>query len=318
MKRIFTALFLLIGAVSLTACGETVEVPTAHVGKISTSTGLKEGIITPSKIRLSNMCMTCDDLIVAETSDYQVKESMQLFMPKDQLNLTIEVRGTLATSENPVDLEQIFSRVSAKPVTSRVDLISSVKVYETYAQQIVREKVRSVVSEYTIAELMANRDSISIQIRDAVTEALSGRPVKVLNFGLADLQPPAIIVTAEEKRKEREIEIREAQAKKQIRLEQAQADLEVAELQQAVELKEAETQVMVEKKLKEGFSQAYVAQRGLRILESIANSDNKVILLPSDAITDPSIMMGLTQYSLDQSEIISEANSFAPMTENGQ
>lgn len=313
MKRILTALFLVIGAFSLTACGETVEVPTAHVGKISTANGLKEGIITPSKLRLSNLCMTCDDLIIAETSDYQVKESMVLFMPKDQLNLTIEVRGTLATSEEQGDLEQIFARVSAQPLSARVDVIPSMKVYETYAQQIIREKVRSVVSEYTIAELMANRDSISIEIRDTVVSALDGRPVKVLNFGLADLQPPEIIVTAEEKRKQREIAIREAEADKEIRLKQAQADLEVAELQQSVELKEAETQVMVEKKLKEGFSQAYVAQRGLRILESIANSDNKVILLPSDAITDPSIMMGLTQYSLDQSETMAEAQSFAPM-----
>ena len=44
-----------------------------------------------------------------------------------------------------------------------------------------------------------------------------------------DLDTLVNLLGKEEKRKEREIEIREAQAKKQIRLEQAQADLEVAE-----------------------------------------------------------------------------------------
>jgi hypothetical protein len=284
---------------SLSGCiGETVEVPPAHRGKISTQSGLKDEVLSPSKVRLSNMCLVCDDLVLAEVSDYKAEESMKLFMPKDQLNLTVEVRGTLATSDAPEDLAMIFSRIPSQPYTKRVSLIDSSVVYQTYAQQVIRERVRSVISEYTIAELMSNRDAISQEISDSVTEGLKGRPIKVLNFGLADLQPPAIIVTAEESRKKREIEIKEAEASKEIGLTKARANLEIATLQQAVDLKEAETQVLVEQKLRQGFSSAYVAQRGLAILEKIAESDNKVVLMPTEALTNPAMMIGMLQEAM--------------------
>jgi len=286
---------------SLAGCfGETVEIPTAHRGVISTAAGIQDEILPPSKLRLNNLCRVCDNIIIAEVSDYGAKESLQLFMPKDRLNITIEVRGTFATSDAPDDLRMIFSRVSPQAATSRVSKITAQQVYVTYAQQIIRDRVRSVVAQYDIATLMDNREEIGAELREAVRKALEGRPVKVLNFGLADIQPPAIILQAEENRKSREIAIKQAEADKEVRLREAEADLEVAKLAQAVELKEAETQVLVEKKLKEGFSEAYVAQRGLKILEALARSNNKVVFLPTEALTNPSIMIGGVKKALDE------------------
>ncbi|TSC68681.1 MAG: Band 7 protein, partial [Parcubacteria group bacterium Gr01-1014_70] len=69
----------------LTACGHSVEVPPAHVGKLSTPSGLQEGIIPPSKLRLDTWCITCDSLILVEASDHPIKESMEIFMPKDKI-----------------------------------------------------------------------------------------------------------------------------------------------------------------------------------------------------------------------------------------
>jgi len=292
-RRFLRVLVPLGMALSLAGCiGETVEVPTAHRGMISTSAGLKEGVLPPSKIRLSNMCLTCDSLIIAEISDYGISENFELYMPKDRLNLTVDVRGTFATSDTEKDLSMIFSRVSAQPVTERVKAIRASTVYETYAQQIVREKARSVLAKYDIATVMENRDSISAELFAEVVEALEGRPVKVLNFGLNDAQPPSVVTEAELKRKEREIAILQAEANKEVSLREAEAALEVAKLQQAVDLKEAETQVLVEQKLKEGFSDAFVAQRGLRILEELAKSDNQIVFLPTEALNNPSVMIG--------------------------
>lgn len=287
LMALFATIFALSGCI-----GETVEVPTAHRGMISTSSGLKEGVLPPSKIRLSNMCLTCDSLIIAEISDYGISEAFDLYMPKDRLNLSVDVRGTFATSDSDADLTMIFSRVSAEPRESRVKAISAQQVYITYAQQIVREKSRSILAKYDIATVMQNRDSISLELQDAVTKALEGRPVRVLNFGLNDAQPPKIIMDAEITRKQREIGIQQAEADKEIALRQAEAALEVAIMQQSVDLKEAETQVLVEQKLREGFSDAFVAQRGLRILEQIAASDNKVVFLPTEALHNPAVMIG--------------------------
>ena len=224
---------------------------------------------------------------------------MQLYMPKDKLNLTLEVRGTFATSDEPGDLKTIFGRMSPQKVNDRVSLIPAQDVYNVYAQQVIRDRVRSVVSEYDIATLMANREEVGTQLREAVRASLEGRPVKVLNFGLADIQPPQVIVDAEIKRKAREIAINEAEANKQIRLREAEANLEVAKTNQAVELKEAETQVLVEQKLREGFSEAYVAQRGLKILEALAASDNKVVFLPTEALANPAVMIGSIKDGLE-------------------
>ena len=297
---------------SLSGCfGEVVEIPTAHRGVISTASGLKDEILPPSKLRLSSFCRVCDNIIIGEVSDYGKTETMQLYMPKDRLNITVETRGTFATSDKSEDLKMIFGRVTPMPVNSRVSKVPANAVYDTYAQQIIRDRVRSVIAKYDIATLMANREEVGAELREEVRKALEGRPVKVLNFGLADIQPPKVIIDAEIKRKAREIAINEAEANKQIRLKEAEANLEVAITQQAVELKEAETQVMVEKKLKEGFSQAYVAQRGLRILEQLAGSTNKVIFMPTEALSNPAVMIGGIEEALggkgDAEVIVPEA-----------
>lgn len=47
IKNLLIAIFSLF----VVGCGPIVEVPPAHIGKLTTSSGLQEGIISPSKIR---------------------------------------------------------------------------------------------------------------------------------------------------------------------------------------------------------------------------------------------------------------------------
>lgn len=51
MKRFITG-FLIAAAVVLAGCGQKVEVPPAHVGKVMTKNGYQEGTIGTSKFRL--------------------------------------------------------------------------------------------------------------------------------------------------------------------------------------------------------------------------------------------------------------------------
>jgi len=126
-----------------------------------------------------------------------------------------------------------------------------------------------------------------------------------LNFGLADIQPPKVIVDAEEQAKQREIGIATAEADKEIRIRNAQADLTVAEMQQAVELKQAETDVLVEQKLAEGFNRSFLMRRGLAALEAMAASDNKVIFLPNEAFSNPAVLMGaFNQVDIDAADAL--------------
>ncbi|KOR32472.1 hypothetical protein TI05_07075 [Achromatium sp. WMS3] len=289
---------LMITPLLLNGCGQVAEIPPAHVGKLSTPSGLQKGIIYPSKIRLSSFCVTCDNLILAEASDYPVKESMQIFMPKDKLNLQVDVRGTFSISNDPQNIDNIFARIPAQPINDRLSKITTMQVYVTYAQPIVRETVRSVITRYDIMQIMSNRDVISQELAKLVSKRLQGTPITTIRFGLADMQPPQVILEAQEAAKKREIEIQRAEADKLVKLKEAEAAYEVALKQQQVDLKEAETQVLVNQKLSEGVNSAFVAQRALRILEKLAESNNKVIFLPTEALSNPAILLGPINQSL--------------------
>ncbi len=281
----------------LVACGERVEVPPAHVGKRSTANGLQEKVIPPSKFRLAFVWpgQVGDSLILCQASDHPAKETMKIYMPEDKLNLDIvEVRGTYAIASSDTNVNKIFDRVTATKKTDRLYFISIAQVYQTYAQPIIRETTRTILTQYSINYIMQNREAVGIELQTAIKAKLKGTPITPLYIGLADLQPPEVVISAQIKAKEREIAITEADNDKMVRLKIAEGDLEVANKQQEVDLKEAETQVMVAKKLAQGVSPAFVTQRALKALTKLVESDNKVFFLPMEAMTNPAILIGKT------------------------
>lgn len=287
----------------LGACGEVFEVEPGHVAKISTPDGLQEGIITPSKIRLTNFCVTCDSLVIAEASDFNFKEEMQVFMPKDQLNIMVDARMIVGISSAESNVEKLFARIAPEDTNdSRVSIIPMTKTYEIYAQPMLREIVRTELTKHSIMEVMNNREAIAADISLKISEKLKNTPITVVYFGLADIQPPQVIVIAQETRKEREIEIERAEAEKLVALKRAEAALEVARKQQEVDLVEAETQALVEKVLADAVSPAFVTQRALKVLEYLASSDNKVFFLPQEAFSNPEMLLGAMNQTVNRGE----------------
>lgn len=296
-KTIATLIALFIMVAFLASCGPRAEVPTAHVGKRSTADGLVPGIIKPSKFRLKFVWPggVGDSLITCQASDYPVIESMKIFMPKDQLNLDkVEVRGTFAIASDPKNVDMIFARVTATKRTERLATITIGQVYKTYAQPVLRESVRTILTQYSINEVMKNRAAIAAELNIMIKDKLKNSPITPLYLGLADIQPPEVILRAQESAKKREIAIKEADNEKMVRLKIAEGDLEVASKQQLVDLKEAETQVMVDQKLAEGVSEAFVTQRALKALMTLVESDNKVYFMPMEAMINPAILIGKT------------------------
>lgn len=295
----FKTMSVVLLTILLVGCGNTVEIPPAHVGKLSTSSGFQKGLIPPSKIRLDRFCFVCDSLILVEASDFPIKEDMKIFMPKDELNIALEVRGTFSIASDEKNVTQIFDRIGAVG-EGDVKKIGIEKVYKTYGEPIIREAVRSLITTYSIETLMNNRDAIGKELERVVREKLKATPGTIRYFGLADIQPPPVIVEAQEARKRREVAIGQAEADKLVKLKEAEAALEVAMKQQEVDLKEAETQVLVDKKLAEGVSQAFVAQRALKVLETMAASPNKVFFMPMEAMSNPGMMVGTVNKALEK------------------
>ena len=282
------------------SCGSRVEVPTAHVGKVKTAAGLEEGIKHPSSFRLPFAVHSKPELILLETSHFPVNEQIVLFMPKDKLNLTFDVRGTMFVV--PEKSDELFGKLVPQGNGGVVSLISSHLIYTTYGQQLIRSRVRAVMSKYTIEEVMNNRESVNAELSEEIVSLFSDKsyPLGVIQFGLADIQPPAVIVKAQESAKEREVAIQTAEAQKAVALTEAGAALEVAQKQQEIDLLEAETQVLVEEKLSTAVNERFIAQRALRVLEDMANNPNKTFVISSEVLKSPQTMIGVNNKIFNQ------------------
>ena len=267
-KLLLTAVLLTI----LSACGQKVNVPPAHVGKILTPEGYREGTVYPSKFRLAPCIAFCDKLVTLETADRGIRERMKLFMPKDQLNMQFDVRATVSISNDDKTVNAIFDKI----VAGKDDKISLMEVYNTYAQQKFRSVSRSIMSEYSINEIAANRAAVEQKLFDGLVKALAPTPIKVLQIGLADIQFPAVIVKAKELAKEREVAIEQARAENLVLLEKAKGELQVAKKNRLVRLEKARTIKEENRLVALSVTDKYLKYRQLEVMELIAKSGSAI------------------------------------------
>lgn len=274
--RIVQILFLLMALVGITACADRVEVPPAHVGKILTKNGYKPETVPPSKFRLDMCFYYCDKLVTLAIADFGHKEQFKLFMPKDQLNMSFDVRMTGAI--NGESIANIFDRIP--PVNNN---ISVTHVYNTYAQPVIRDVVRRVVAKYSINEIASSREALSQELFSEVAEALAGTPITVKRLGLADVQFPKVITEAKERAAERRELIEQEKAQFEIQKIQMERDLEREKMNRAIAREKAMGQKEVNDLLAKSVTDKYLAYRTLEVLDRMAESENKVFV-PVEAL----------------------------------
>lgn len=270
---------ILAAVASLSGCsliGEKVQVPPAHLGKVLTKDGYKEGNYGPSRFRLDPCFAYCDSLVLLETSDQSIKESFKLFMPKDQLNMGFDIRMTVSIDESQVN--NIYNKVPAQN-----GLIAFNRIYLTYAQPIIRDIARQVVAKYSINEVASSRERISLELQNMVGQALVETPLKLKRLGLADVQFPDIITRAKEQAAERREQIERERAQFEIQKIQQERQLEQAKMQRAIDREKAEATREANEILSKSVTDKYLAYRSLEVLEKMAHSENKVFV-PVEAL----------------------------------
>lgn len=260
-----TAVAAMLGAsVLLVGCGEKVEVPPAHIGKIMTQNGYKDGIIPTSKFRLDQCLAYCDRLVTLDISDVSYEEPMQIFIPKDKLNLLVKVKATLSLNANKT--EELFSRVSPTEVNSYLSRIDSRSVYQRYASQIIQAEARAFLSQYSINEIASSNEEINKEIAQRLSEVLSKRtPFEVRYIGLTDIKYPEIIVKAQEGAAERREAIQQEEAQLRISEVRLERQLKEARLTRAIEKEKAETEAMAQRTLAESVDPRVLKLRELEI-----------------------------------------------------
>lgn len=287
LRRLATMGLIVTAALGLGGCkwfiGERVEVPPASVGLVLTPNGFEGEIIPPSRFRLDPCFFVCDKLAVIEASDQARMEQMQILMPDDNLQLGVDIRFTMALSDDPNRILEVFDRIRPQRLESGNFGTTLQQVYETYGVSIVRSTARAVITQYSIAEVAANQAAVGAEVRRAIASEFENTPLELRQLGLAGIQFPQIVTQAMEQRREREIAIETAEAEAQIQIRQAQARLEVARANREADLLEAETIAQANQILAEGVTPELIEYRRLNVIQSLGENGNTVFF-PLDLV----------------------------------
>lgn len=248
----------------LAACGERVEVPPAHVGKIMGKDGYQENLIPTSKFRLDKCWGYCDRLVTLDIADKAYKESLNIFIPADQLNLGVTVQATL--SINPKKTEELFKAISPKELTDQLSIIENQRIYQTYASQIIQKEVREYLSQYSISQIASSNEKINSELSIKLQEVIADRtPFNVRFVGITGLQYPEIITKAQEAAAERREAIQQEEAQAKVTEVKMEAQLKEARLQRAIEKEKAETEALAQRTLADSVDSRVLQLRALEI-----------------------------------------------------
>lgn len=288
-KTIIRTALLTTMAFALSGCiwGEKVEVPPASVGMVMGKNGYQGDLIPPSRFRLPVCFLNCDKLVVIEAGDAGMVEQMTVLMPQDNLDLGADVRFTISLSEDRNQILSVFDRVVPQRLDSGNFGTTLSTIYDVYGKAVVRNVVRSTLSEYSIAEIAANQSAVSERLRQDVSEALKKTPLEVKSFGLANIKFPDIITQAREAAQSRKIDVEKADADAQVKIREAQARLEVTRAEREADLLAAQTIAEQNRILAEGVTPEVLRYMELEVLKEMARNKN-TIFFPVDMLNSTS------------------------------
>jgi len=283
MKTTFRRLALLgVATAFLSGCypllGQRVEVPPASVGMVLGASGYQGDIIPPSRFRLDRCIALCPQLVVIEASDVGMNEAMNILMPRDNLAIDVNIGFTLSLARQNEQLLQVFDRVTPERLPSGNYGTTIDNVYNVYGAAIVRNVVRSTLSEYSISELANNQAAVSEHLRRNIDQALARTPLEVRQFGLAEIRYPTVVIEAMEQAQRRRIDIERAEADAQVRIREAQALLEVRRAEREADLLAAQTIAEANDILAAGVTPELIRYLELEALKEMARNEKCRVL----------------------------------------
>ena len=274
ITRIFAIAAMAVSAVFMTGCGQRVEVPPAHIGKIMTNKGYQEGFISTSKFRL-DICWAgtaCDKLVLLDASDKSKTESIDVFMPEDKLMMRVVVQSTLTV--NPKKAEALFNTLPQSKIgeEDQISIIAWDTIYNTYAKQIILAEAGEFVSKFTIPHIASNREAVNAQLRAHLTKQIEARtPFQARYVGLVDVQYPQMIVDAQLNAAKRREQIQQEEAELEVSKVKLERELQEARLNRQIEIEKAETEAAAQRAQSQTITPAVLELRKIdRDREAIA------------------------------------------------
>lgn len=281
MKSFFKVAIAGLMLTTLTACGQLVEVESAHLGKVLTKDGYLEEVIPQRRFRL-DPCWApgsvCQRLVVVDVSDRSSVEPLrELFMPEDRLQMDFEVGVTYTVDRTQVD--QLFEMMPISEERGSTSRISIENTYDTYVRRIVRTEARNFLTQFKIDDIASNLNTINAQLSSHIREAVESQtPITIRYVGLDSIDYPEVIVKAQQRSAERNEDIRQEQAQLEVSRVRLERELEEERLQRLVDIERAEAAAEVHRILGDSMSDNYRDYRQLEVLEKLSTSDNKTFI----------------------------------------
>lgn len=240
MKKIYSFILLAFMALFLSACrGEKVEVPPAHLGKVMTKDGYREGTIATSKFRLEWCWSFCDKLVLLNVADQAYTENMDIFIPEDKLKLKVAIRTNLTLSAKKA--EALFNTIppADDENSEYIAKIARDAAYKTYAQQIILTETREYLSTMSIAEISSSLEKVNADLRERLSKSLSSH-FDVRYVGITNIEYPSIITDAQENAAKRREMIEQENAQKEVDKVRLEREFNEAQLQRKIDVEKAE------------------------------------------------------------------------------
>lgn len=274
-KKITAIATATLMALALSGCGFPSVGPTEK-GKMLSPSGYSPEVLNSGK----HFKWWWHDLIILDTSTQVANERVEDVVMSDRLlmNFTVQFRTRIAGT--PEVINAMFSDI--KPVDGEVTLT---QVYNTYGKRTVHKVARSVLSQYSVNDVLRNYEAIGNELHRRVTEELAseGSPLEVSNVVLGKPEPPAsimaVIQAVEERREQEAIE----EANQAIETVKRQNAIVLAELDREKKIIESETLRDQNKIVAEGLSEALLEFRRLETMERLSESGSTIFYPYSDS-----------------------------------
>lgn len=208
MKRFLAFLPALFVAVLMVGC--TTDIAPGFVGQIKNRSGFSGTILQPGR----HTCWGYDQMWKVETRDLTFDTPLSVLLEKDQVNFGVTVSTTVTLKTDDNTIVPLFNKV--KPNESNE--ISLDRVYAVYAKRILNSVPRQLIRPRTIEMILGGVASLENEIEAAVIRELKDTPIRIVGLSLTNLDFPEFITNAQNAAKEREIQIKTAEAQARVEI----------------------------------------------------------------------------------------------------
>lgn len=187
----------------LTACGQTISIPSGTVGRQLSTDGLETKIYQPGAMRLDACPFTsCPQMVILQTGLSAEEISVgTVFLPQSNVDLSdVKLAVQFRVRPNEQSINRIYHDVTSEKDKDdeRTRHISADMLYRIYLQRLVPNIIIAVLRDYSVEQVLSNVDKIAVATHKKIGEEMKDQPIEVTEVGFPNGigKPPEQVLDA--------------------------------------------------------------------------------------------------------------------------